>query len=163
MARITLTGGFTLIPEGTHTFRIYNVEYDANFGKLVVHLVNAQGITHSERFSLMRPDGTMNEGACNAFSFFAKNALNNFTVAEIDHAELVDHYIKGVITHSQSESTKEAGKMLTFANLSNTSPADGFDTEPCEKALTLGKSATTPTPTPTPTTTGNLDIKSILG
>lgn len=158
MARIPLTGGFTLIPEGTHIFRIYKVDYDANFGKLNVHLVNADGITHMERFGLMRQDGTMNEGACNAFSFFAKNALNDFTIAEIDHNDLVDHYIKADITHTTSESTKEEGKTVTFANSSNYAPASGFDRTACEKALTLGK---TPTTAPAPQTSG-VDLASLL-
>lgn len=157
MARIPLTSSFTLIPEGTHIFRIYNVDYDANFSKLVVHLVNAQGVTHMERFGLMKVDGTMNEGACNAFSFFAKNALNNFALSEIDHDELVNHYIKADVTHTQSESTKEAGKMVTFVNCGNYAPATGFDTEACEKALTLGKPVTTPAPTKS-----NVDLASLL-
>lgn len=157
MARIPLTSSFTIIPEGKHVFRIYNVDYDANFGKLVINLVNAQGVTHTERFGLMRTDGTLNEGACNAFSFFAKNALNDFSVSEIDHDELVNHYIKATVTHTKTESTKEAGKILTFANCSDYAPADGFDTEPCEKALTLGKPVATPTPTKS-----NVDLSSLL-
>ena len=28
MARIPMTSGFTLIPEGTYVFRIYDVSYD---------------------------------------------------------------------------------------------------------------------------------------
>ena len=162
MARIPLTSGFSLIPEGTHIFRIYNVDYNPTFGKLIVQLVNAQGNTHIERFSFLKNDGTMNEGACNSFSFFAKTALNDFSVSEIDHNDIVNHYIKGVITHTESESNKEPGKMLTFANLSNFSTATGFDTEPCEKALTLGKSVSTPTPTSAPAS-GNVDLKSLLG
>lgn len=165
MARIPLTGGFTLIPEGTHIFRIYKVDYDANFGKLVVHLVNADGITHMERFGLMKQDGTMNEGACNAFSFFAKNALNNFAVSEIDHNDLVDCYIKADIAHTTSPSTKEEGKTVTFANSSNYAPASGFERTACEKARTLGKVTATPTnatATPAPQSS-NVDLASLLG
>lgn len=159
MARITLTSGFTLIPEGTHVFRIYNVDYDATFGKLAVSLVNAQGITHVERFSFIKNDGSMNEGACNSFSFFAKTALNNFTVSEIDHNDLVNHYIKATVTHTKTESNKEAGKILTFANCSNYEIATGFETEACEKALNLGKPATTSAPA---ANTG-VNLKSLLG
>ena len=32
MARIPMTSGFTLIPEGTYVFRIYDVCYDDEFG-----------------------------------------------------------------------------------------------------------------------------------
>ena len=168
MARIPLTGGFTLIPEGTHIFRIYKVDYDANFGKLVVHLVNADGITHMERFGLMKKDGTMNEGACNAFSFFAKTTLNNFELEEIDHTDLVNHYIKADVAHEQTPSKKDEGKMVTYAKLSNFAVADGFDTTPVEKALTLGttpKEASTPAPTPAPAPAENkgVDLASLLG
>jgi hypothetical protein len=166
MATIPMTGGFTLVPEGTHVFRIYKVDYDQTFGKLVVHLVTAKGITHRENFGLMRKDGSMNEGACNAFSYFAKTALNDFTLAEIDHSDLVGHYIKADVVHTQSESTKEAGKMLTFANTENYSVVDGFEETPTEKALTLGTTPAQPTqaqPTPTAQPTGSVDLKSLLG
>lgn len=171
MATIPMTGGFALVPEGTHVFRIYNVDYDPTFGKLLVHMVTAQGITHRERFGLMKSDGTMNDGACNAFSFFAKTALNNFGLAEIDHADLINHYIKAEVTHIEVDSTKEEGKKLTFPKLNNFSPADAFETAPVPKALTLGttptasatQAAPTPTPTPTPTVSTGVDLKSILG
>ena len=35
MARIPMTSGFTLIPEGEYVFRIYDVQYDEEFGKLM--------------------------------------------------------------------------------------------------------------------------------
>lgn len=165
MATITMTGGFAIVPEGTHVFRIYNVDYDPTFGKLVVHMVTAKGIVHRERFSLMRQDGSMNEGACNKFSFFAKTALNDFTLAEIDHSDLVNHYIKCKVIHNQSESTKEVGKMVTFANIDEYSVANGFEETPTEKALTLGTTPTSaaPTPAPAPAENKSVDLASLLG
>lgn len=161
MATITMTGGFAIVPEGTHVFRIYNVEYDQTFGKLVVHMVNAQGITHKERFGLMKNDGNMNEGACNAFSFFAKTALDNFGLEEIDHTDLINHYIKANVVHTKVESTQEKGKILTFPKLESYSVAKEFDTTPVAKALTLG---TTPAPTtPAPAENKNVDLASLLG
>ena len=63
MATIQMTGGtFTVCPEGRHIFRIYKVDFNPDFGKVVVYMVNAQGITHRENFGLMRADGSMNEG-----------------------------------------------------------------------------------------------------
>lgn len=141
MAIIPLTSGFKLIPEGVHTFRIYDVKYDTDFGKLEIFMVNAQGITHKERFSLMNAQGEMNEKACGAFSFFAKTALNDFSLEEIDPAILVDHYIKGEITHTKLPSTNDPSNTITFANMGEKWVADGFDTTPVEKALSLGKSA----------------------
>lgn len=169
MAMIPMTSGFALCPEGVHIFRIYEVTYDTDFGRVEVKLVNAQGITHTERFSLMGNGGVMNEGACNAFSYFAKTALNDYTLEEIDPDWLIDHYIKAEVTHNQSPSTKDATKMMSFANLGNKWVADGFDTQPVVKALTLGKEAAqaqavpAPADNAAPTTTTGLDLKSLLG
>lgn len=150
MATIKMTSGFSICPEGKHIFRIYKVDYDKDFGKLVVSLVNAQGITHTERFSLMNNNGEMNDSACNAFSFFAKTALNNFGLEEIDHSDLVNHYIGGEIAHTTMPNRNDPTKTVTFANMTNKWVADGFDTEPCKKALELGN-------TPAPTSGVNLD------
>lgn len=144
MARIPMTSGFVLIPEGTYIFRIYEASYDEEFGKIVVKLVNAQGATHTERFSIKNHDDTYNEGAMNAFSYFAKTAMNDFTLEDIDPEELVDHYIEAEIVHSQLPSNKDPNKTVTFANLGDKSPADGFDTEPVARALTLGKEQEAP-------------------
>ena len=38
MAKIGLTEGFTLIPEGTHVFQITDVKYKEDFGKLEVYM-----------------------------------------------------------------------------------------------------------------------------
>lgn len=50
MARIQLTNGFALIPEGIHIFRISDVIYDEDFGKILIKMVTAQGANHTERF-----------------------------------------------------------------------------------------------------------------
>lgn len=142
MSKITLRSNYTNCPEGKHIFRIYKVDYNEDFGKLNVYLVNAQGITHIERFSLMLESGEMNEKACNAFSFFAKTALNNFSIEEIDHNDLVNHYIGGEIVHSTLPNRNDPSKTVTFVNITEKWVAEGFDTEPTAKALTLGTETT---------------------
>lgn len=52
MARIPMTSGFVIIPEGEYVFRIYDATYDEDFGRIEIKLVNAQGATHTERFSI---------------------------------------------------------------------------------------------------------------
>lgn len=168
MAIIPMTSGFTLCPEGEHIFRIYKVEYKEDFGKLSIYLVNAQGDTHRENFSLMNNDGSANEKACAAFSFFAKTALNDFTIAEVDPQMLVDHYLKATVVHTTSPNKNDPSKTVTFANFnSEKSPANGFDVTPVPKALTLGKDTpvtiapqTTPTAQETPAT--GLDLNALL-
>lgn len=139
MAKIPVTGGFVLIPEGTYVFRIYDVEYDETYGKMIVKMVNAKGLTHQERFSLKNKDESFNEGALNAFSYFAKTALNDFSIEEIDHEALVGHYIKAEVKHSSFPNRKDPEKTVTFANLGNKFPADKFDEPATERALTLGR------------------------
>lgn len=152
MAKIPITSGFTLIPEGFHIFKITDVTYQEDFGKLEIKMVTSKGQKHSERFSLLDGNGEPNEKACNAFSYFAKNALNQFDVDEIDHTDLVGHYIKAEITHTQLPSTKKPGEFMTFANLGDKYPADGFEDGEDEP-----KAASTPAPTPKKGGKPNLD------
>ena len=169
MATIQMTNNFTVCPEGRHIFRIYKVDFNQDFGKVLVYMVNAQGITHREQFSLMRADGSMNEGACNAFSFFARTALNDFSREAIDHEELVGRYIGSEIAHTTQPNKNDPTKTVTFANLSGEKwVADGFDTTPVQKALTLGMETETPKvaapvveETPAPAT--GLDLNALLG
>ncbi len=170
MATIQMTNNnFTVCPEGRHIFRIYKVDFNQDFGKVVLYMVNAQGITHRENFSLMRADGSMNEGACNAFSFFARTALNDFSREAIDHTELVNRYIGAEVVHTIQPSKNDPTKNVTFANLVGEKwVADGFDTTPVQKALTLGTETETPkvvepSVEETPTPVAGLDLNALLG
>ena len=156
MARIPMTSGFTLIPEGEYVFRIYDAEYDEDFGKILVKMVNAQGMTHTERFSIKDANDEMNEKALNAFSYFAKTALNDFGVEDIEVTGLIDHYIRAEVVHTELPSTKDPNKTVKFANLGDKSSADGFDTTPVARALSLGHTVapaatSAPAPAPAPT------------
>ena len=168
MATIQMTGNsFTVCPEGRHIFRIYKVDFNPDFGKVVVYMVNAQGITHKENFSLYRADGSMNDGACNAFSYFARTALNDFSREAIDHTELVGHYVGAEVAHTVQPNKNDPTKNVTFANLVGEKwVAHGFDTTPTKKALTLGTETEAPkTEAPkveAPATTG-LDLNALLG
>ena len=169
MARIAMTNGFSLVPEGTHVFRIYNVTYDEEFGKLTVFMVTAQGITHKENFSLKDKNDQPNEKAYNAFSYFAKTALNDYSGEDIDHTDLINHFIRAEVVHTKTPSNKDPNKMMTFANLGDKSPADYFDMEPVPIALTIGtpNAGNTPaTAAPAPATqkkSGGLNLDDLLG
>lgn len=162
MAMIPMTNTFSICPKGEQVFRIYKVEYNEEFGKLIVHLVNAQGNIVQNRFSLMNQDGSSNDKACNAFSFFAKNALNDFSVPAVDPMTLIDRYIKLEVIHDVKPSIKNPGETVTFVNVKNPSVASGFDTEPCTKALTLGKEVNVPTATAPEAPTTGLDLNALL-
>ena len=136
MSKVKLTSGFTLIPEGTDVFKVVDVEYNEKFGKIKVTLRNADGLQQKEQYSIANPKtGEINEGAMNAFSYFAKNALNDMSADEIDPEDLVGYYVQADVQHDLVEGTDaNTGKSVirTFAHLRNYSPADGFDRE--EKA-----------------------------
>ena len=127
MAKIGLTDGFKLIPEGSHVFKISKVDYKEEYGKMEVTLETVDGLKHIERFSLLRPDGEINPGAMNAFSYFAKVALNDFTVKEIDEQDLVGHFMRCVCRHEEVESTRHPGQTTKFVRLDDKEPADGFE------------------------------------
>lgn len=137
MARIPMTSGFTLIPTGEYVFLIEDVKYDEKFGTLEVKLVTADGMKHTERFSLMDNNGEANEKALNAFSYFAKTALNDFSVADIDHTDLIGHYIRAEVVHTKMPSRKDPTKTVTFANLGDKAPADGFDEQVAASAAVV--------------------------
>jgi hypothetical protein len=146
MATIELKGGFTVIPEGTHIFKITSVSYKEEFGKLEVNMETAKGQKHTERFTLMRQDGTTNEGAMGAFSFFARTAMNDSSLTFIDHNDIVGKYIKCVVNHDVKPSTKDPNKNVTFVHLGDKFPADGFEE-------TVGKKQEKT----------NIDLKALLG
>ena len=147
MARIPMTGGFQTMPEGEQVLKITKAEYDEDFGKAIFTLENAKGQTCLERFSLLNQDNTPNEKALNAFSFFAKTAMNNFDLEDIDPTELVGRYIRAEVIHNKVPSNQDPTKMKTFVNLGSKSPADGFDGVTAEAA---------------PKATG-LDLNALLG
>lgn len=167
MARISLTSGFNLIPEGEYVFGIYDVSYDEDFGRMEVRMVTANGMRHTERFSLKDANDEPNERAMNAFSIFAKTALNNYEVEDIDHTDLIGHYIRASVVHTQRPSRNDPTKMTTFVNLAREkSPADGFDTEPSQATLTLmsqGGVKAPQTAQKAPESAQNIDLDSLLG
>lgn len=127
MAKIRLSeGGFTLIPEGTTTFKIVGVEYKEDFGKMKIEMQTKAGAKHFENFSLLTKSGEINEGALKAFSYFAKTALNNYSLDEIDEQDLVGCYITATVKHEEFESNKEPGKMLKSARLNDYAVAVSF-------------------------------------
>ncbi len=130
MAKIGLSEGFSLIPKGTHVFQIVKVNYKEDFGKMEITMQLSTGQKHVERFSLLNKDGEPNEGGLNAFSYFAKTALNDFSLTEIDHEDLVGCFIRCEVDHEEVESDRTPGKMLKFVRLGEKEAADGFDEAP---------------------------------
>ena len=160
MAKIGLTEGFSLIPEGTHVFQITAVNYKEAFGKMEVTMQTQGGSKHIERFSLLKANGEPNEGALNAFSYFAKTALNDFSLTEIDHEDLLGCFIECDIEHDVQPNKNKPDTTITFARLADKRPSDGWEVEQV------------PTPAPAKKTAPAasqgakkpaMDLKSLLG
>lgn len=127
MAKIKLSeGGFTLIPEGVTTFKIVGVEYKEDFGKMKIQLQTQSGTKHTEQFTLLDKKGEVNEKALKAFSYFAKTALNNYELDEIDETDLIGCYITATVKHEEFESNKTPGRMLKSVRLNDYTVAAGF-------------------------------------
>jgi hypothetical protein len=133
-----MTGGFQVMPAGEHVLKITKAEYDVDFGKVIITLENVKGQTCQERFSLLNQDNTPNEKTLVAFSFFAKTAMNDFDMEDVDPDELVGHYIRAEVTHNKVPSRTDPTKMLTFVNLGKKTPADGFDNVPAAAPKAAG-------------------------
>ena len=141
MAKVTLSKStFTLIPEGTHIFKVMSVDDEKyeDFGKLGVKLQTAKGETHVENFKLLKDDGEVNEGALKAWSYFARTCLNNFQADEIDTQDIVGCYIKATVKHETYTRTKgeKAGEEATTVRLNDYTTASGFGSQAKEEPTT---------------------------
>lgn len=140
MAKVKLSEStFTVIPEGEHIFKVEKVEYDEDFGKMEVTLVTADGLKTIERYNMLDGEGEVNEKARNAFSFFARVALNNPNADEVDTDDLVGCYFKATVTHETKPSTKDPKKTMVFVKLSNREAATGFGKKTSHPATTPAK------------------------
>ena len=131
MAKIALVDtGWSLIPEGKYTFKISEVEYKEDFGKLEVKLVTKNGQSHTERYSLLTANGSYNEGAQKAFSYLAKTALNNWTLDAIARDDLIGCYVSATVEHEESETISEkTGEPFVNARLNNMKSETGFGSD----------------------------------
>ena len=126
MSRIKLSGGYTVIPEGTHVFQITEVNYNETFGKLEIKMTTEDKQTHVERFGFIDKSGAQNQGAINAFSFFARIAMDDITLTDIDPQDLVGHFIEADVYHDKVQSRDNPNTILTFAKLGDKRPSSGF-------------------------------------
>lgn len=122
-----LSGGFKMIPEGWHTFRIDSVNYDQTFGKVEIEMVTEDGHKHIERFYLVTKSGQPSEGAQNAFSYFVATAMDDWDMDEVDPQEMVGRFIEADVIHRASDRINEnTGKPYVHANLGDKKPSDGW-------------------------------------
>lgn len=126
MALIKLTEGFSLIPEGTHIFKITGVKHDENFGKVEINMQTQRGQKHIERFRLLNANGSPNEAAYNAFSYFARAVMNNFALEEADPLDFVGKFVEAEVEHEVVPNRDNPDKTVTFIRLSDKRPSEGW-------------------------------------
>lgn len=118
MAIIQLSNtGYTRIPEGWHTFEVIASEYNEDFGRLTITLKTENGLIHKENFTLINAMGEPNEKAINAFTMFAKNCINDFSLTEVDEQKLIGRKLQGNIQYVEgSKINPKTGKK--YVNIS---------------------------------------------
>lgn len=131
MAKIKLSDvGFSMIPEGHYTFKVEDAKYDETFGKIEVDLITKSGRRHKERYQLINTKGKLVEGAQKAFSYFAKTALNNFDVEEIEIDDIIGTYVSANVVHHESDVISDnTGLPFINVRLNDLTSEIGFDTD----------------------------------
>ena len=113
MSKISLSAGFSVIPEGSYVFKIVKTEFKEKFGKIKVFVETSDGQKLTESYDLN------NNGGLNAFSFMAKCALHDMSLDEIDHEQLVGCFFTGDVEHDVLPKKDDPTKTVTFANIRN--------------------------------------------
>lgn len=115
-------GGFEPVSVGEHIFRVDEIKYDADFGKVDAVHVTADGKKVFEHWRFEKNDGTPNEGAIKSFGFFAHICLDDFSITDVDPDNLVGCYFIGEVEHEEYN-----GKI--YPRIKNRKTAKGFETE----------------------------------
>lgn len=124
MAKISLTSSFAPLAEGIHTMTIESVEYNEAFGSLKIFMAAENGKKHMEKYSLLNKSGEVNNGAMNAFSFFARSVMGDNTLAEIDPEQLAGLSFTANVTHTTTQSTQDPNKTFTNVKFNDIVPTE---------------------------------------
>lgn len=124
MSSIPLTDGFKLMSEGEHLLKVVDVEDNMDFGKVNIKLKDAEGESITNRFILKKASGDWNEGALNAFSFFVKTVMNDYTLKSIEPKEMIGHFVIADIIYTKQVNRNDESKTITFANISKVHPTE---------------------------------------
>ena len=119
-----------LLPEGEIVLKVVEADYNDINGEMKFVLQSKEGQKHYETFyTLNKSTGEVNEIGANAASRFIRACLNNFLVEEIDPADAVGCYVKGVIEHEEyvRKTGEKAGEKAKTAKFKKYSVALGFE------------------------------------
>lgn len=119
-------GGFSIVPEGWHDFKIIAVDNKEEFGRIEVTLETQDGDTHVERFYLETKSGKFNEGGAKAFSYFVAMAMDKWNLKEIDENKLVGRFISAEVKHSEGAINEKTGKPYINVELGDKKSCEGW-------------------------------------
>lgn len=118
MARIKLSNGFSITPEGKYEFCIMETNYDEVFQKLTLKMQTEGGVTHTERLNFIKKDNTPNEFALGQFSRIAKACLpEEYDLDDVDPSDLNNLWFRCEISHEVVPSTTDSSKTFTFVRM----------------------------------------------
>lgn len=126
MAFIALTD-YQPLEEGVHNFKIVAVDYKEDFMKLSITLRTKFGAETYVNFNFLGNDGKPNEVANRIFSFFARTALHDKDVKQVDPETLVGRYVQATAT--KRVYTNKDGEEKTAFDIKNFKEINGFDDE----------------------------------
>ena len=118
MAKINLAesnGAFINQPGKNVLLVVTKSKYDQEYGKVEMTLENENGEIVSNNFGLIDNDGSINEGALKAFSYFSRVAVGDWGRDDIEDEELIGCFIRADIEMVEGKKEGREGKKMEFA------------------------------------------------
>lgn len=97
--------------------QITKAQYDQEYGKVEIELKNEKGETVNNNFGLMGNDGSINEPALKAFSYFTRVAMGDWGVQEVEEEELIGNWLRADIKLTKGSKPDKEGNDIYFANI----------------------------------------------
>lgn len=97
--------------------QITKANYDQEFGKVELEFKNERGEIINENYNLMANDGSINEPALKAFSYFTRVAMGDWGVQEVEEEELIGKWLRADIKMTKGSKPDKEGNAIYFANI----------------------------------------------
>lgn len=116
MLNLSNTKRGVLIPEGRHNFTITSAMIDDN-SVAVISMKTDDGYLHTERYFLVKNDGSVNDYALDNISAFIKGAMNDQSLTQFEVSDLKGKRISATIEYTTMKN--DNGEERTFAHVNN--------------------------------------------
>lgn len=122
-------GGGFILPAGHYEFKVTEIDTSKyeDFGKLAIIMTTKSGQTHRENFQFTKANGSLNEGAQKAWSFWVGAILGKWGDGEVDSDELLGKYFECNVSVEDSDTINEkTGNPYQNNRLSDIKAISGF-------------------------------------